>query len=214
MRFVTIDDREWRSAVFLFCLVANGGSCALADPGAISKHVLSDERIVYSDQPIPGGKPVKDPGQFTDSGSPPGSRLTPWEQNATLPEVAGTDRVDLVKDRLAHGADPNVPGGSRRATPLHAAAEGGRTEIVDLLLRAGADLNLVPPRSHWGPALCAAAFGNSPGHAEVTRMLLKNTEEWSPAKRQVRNGLRADTAYASRRSGKPGDGKSATGGGR
>lgn len=174
MRFLTINDRQlWWAVALLFCLAAIAGSFARADPGAVTKYVLPDGRVVYSDQPVPGGKPVKEIEQVPDPTASSASRLTPFEQNATLAEVAGTDRVDLVKDRLARGADPNAPGKSPPLTPLQAAAAGGRAETVDLLLRAGADPNLVPPMSQGGPPLCAAASGASRGHAEVTRLLLK-----------------------------------------
>jgi outer membrane protein assembly factor BamB len=142
VRFVTIDDVKWLAAALLSFLSALGGCNVLANPGAIAEQ----------DQAV--------------------SRLTPWELNATLAELAGTDRLDLVKDRLARGADPNAPG-KDSVTPLQAAAKGGRAQIVELLLRAGADPNLVPPQSHeWSP-LCLAAAGSLPGFAQATRMLLK-----------------------------------------
>lgn len=171
VRFVTIDNVKWLTVFMLSCLSALGGSYALATPAVIAEHAQAGRRLANSDSPIHGGKPATE-FRLSDAESPPGSRLTPWERDATLAEVAGTDRLDLVQDRLAHGADPNAPG-KNLVTPLQAAAKGGRAQIVELLLRAGADPNLVPPQSHeWSP-LCLAAAGSAPGYAEATRMLLK-----------------------------------------
>jgi hypothetical protein len=60
-------------------------------------------------------------------------------------------RVEIVGQLLAAGADPNVPGHHRHATPLHYAADGyingagwdsdRQVKTIEVLLEAGADIN-------------------------------------------------------------------------
>lgn len=170
MRHMTGDSRQCWLGTLFFCLAAIAGSLAHADRGSVTEYVLPDGPRIYSNQPVAGGNPVKETDQVPGREASSDSRLTPFEKNATLPQLAGTERLDLIKDRLARGADPNAAENGR--TPLQAAAAGGRAQIVDLLLRAGADPNLVPPKTYGRPPLCASAAGASRAHAEATRLLL------------------------------------------
>ena len=64
--------------------------------------------------------------------------------NTPLYLAASDGSIELVKNLLASGADPNKGyyiGGFVR-TPLYAAAEGGYTEVVKILLASGARQDL------------------------------------------------------------------------
>ena len=80
--------------------------------------------------------------------------------------AAGVDRVEMLADFLAHGADVNGRYSGWSSTPLHAAAGMGHAEAVRFLLACGADRTL---RNVWGgtPAGTARYFG----HAEVAALI-------------------------------------------
>lgn len=88
------------------------------------------------------------------------------EKEHTVLEAARGNQIDLLRQLLEMGADPNV--GDLRYTPLCAAAERGHTSCLNLLLEAGADPNL---RAPWPitPLQLAAAHG----HASAVAALLK-----------------------------------------
>ncbi|KAH8808798.1 hypothetical protein F5884DRAFT_858319 [Xylogone sp. PMI_703] len=96
--------------------------------------------------------------------------------------------VDFILDSeniglLNAGADVNAvvdifSRRSRSCTALQAAAKGGHLEIVELLIRANADVNASPARSNGRTALQAAAEG---GHLElVERLLAANADINAP----------------------------------
>lgn len=76
--------------------------------------------------------------------------------------------VAAVKDLIDHGVDVNRPEANGDA-PLITAAYLGHTDIVDLLLRAGAAVSAVDPEMK-ATALHAAAYA---GHAAVARLLIR-----------------------------------------
>jgi len=80
--------------------------------------------------------------------------------------AAGVDRVEMLADFLAHGADVNGRYTGWSSTPLHAAAAMGHAEAVRLLLACGADRTL---RNVWGgtPAGTARHFG----HADIAVLI-------------------------------------------
>jgi ankyrin repeat protein len=88
-----------------------------------------------------------------------------------LSAAVGYDRADAVRILLEHGADPNVFG--QHGTPLHVAAEGGHSAMVELMLEHGADvaarLSEVGGVMDGATPLHSAARG---GSGEVVRLLL------------------------------------------
>lgn len=61
-------------------------------------------------------------------------------QVTPLHSAAASQNIEIVRQLLDHGADPNVrqQGGF---TPLHAAAQNGQIEMAELLLAHGAEIN-------------------------------------------------------------------------
>lgn len=65
-----------------------------------------------------------------------------WAIGASRTEVPHETRVQICKRLLQGGADPNLKVSSQEGyTPLHDAAFGGESEMVSLLLAAGANVN-------------------------------------------------------------------------
>ena len=62
--------------------------------------------------------------------------------NKKLYHAAESGDVDLAQDCLHKGADVHYKDGDGR-TPLHLAAERGKTEVTKVLLEAGASLSAV-----------------------------------------------------------------------
>ena len=78
-------------------------------------------------------------------------------------ELAAFGRFDLVEAALGHG----LPVDGSPPTALHRAAGVGRAEIVEQLLRAGADPSLRDPTWHATPGEWASFFG----HVELAARL-------------------------------------------
>jgi ankyrin repeat protein len=79
-------------------------------------------------------------------------------------------RVAHVASLLRRGAPVNAAD-KYGTTPLYKAAVQGETEIVGMLLEAGADPNRESGGEDEGTPLCAAA---SWGHTEIVRLLLQH----------------------------------------
>jgi cytohesin len=75
--------------------------------------------------------------------------------------------LNLVSDLIALGANVNVQDEKYGETPLHRAASRGRVEILQMLIGAGAKLN-VQDKGGWTPFHWAA----SNGRVEVLRVLI------------------------------------------
>ena len=58
-----------------------------------------------------------------------------------MTRAAETGRLESVQLLIDLGVDVNDPERTQRITALHDAAASGRRDMVDLLLRAGADPN-------------------------------------------------------------------------
>lgn len=76
-----------------------------------------------------------------------------------LPEIASNGNIDLAKKVLDRGADVNAICRSPYQTALQAAASGGLAEMVQLLLKHGADPNYIG--GVYGTALHAAISNGS-----------------------------------------------------
>ncbi len=84
-------------------------------------------------------------------------------------EAISTGNLNVVKQALANGMDPNTKDPKSGGTLLTTAALMGHTEIVKLLLEHDADVNI--QSNDGGTALHAAAFL---GRAETVKLLLDN----------------------------------------
>ena len=88
--------------------------------------------------------------------------------NQQLRAAATSGDVNLVKKLLDAGVSPNSIAGDYGTHVLQVAAYAGRKEIVEILLQAGADVNL--KSDHLRTALMEAALG---GHASIVNRLLQ-----------------------------------------
>jgi hypothetical protein len=84
-----------------------------------------------------------------------------------LMEAAYLGHVKTLNFLLDHGVDVNFQDEQYGASALHAAAQGGREEIVKILLKRGADVNLKSKEGNT--PLMAAAFNH---HESVVKTLL------------------------------------------
>ena len=89
-------------------------------------------------------------------------------------EAASTGNLNVVKQALANGMDPNTKDPKSGGTLLTTAALMGHTEIVKLLLEHGAAVNT--QSNDGGTALHAAAFL---GRAETVKLLLEHGADTS-----------------------------------
>lgn len=76
-----------------------------------------------------------------------------------------------IKMLIAHGADPNQPGGLC-GFPLNTAAWMGKADVVKYLLYKGAKLEENPETAYGTPLCTAAAQGDSSGSLKVVNVLL------------------------------------------
>lgn len=89
--------------------------------------------------------------------------------DSILHEVAaGSINVKILRSLIKNGADPRITN-KLGCSALHIAAFHGRTEVVQVLIRAGADVNH-RDRHSQGPLTCAI----SRNHKDVATLLLKN----------------------------------------
>ncbi|XP_060594742.1 ankyrin-3-like [Ruditapes philippinarum] len=70
------------------------------------------------------------------------------------------NQVEICRVLLNHGAVVNVNGGKFQRTPLHIAADMGHTDLVQLLLNKGADVNIRDHKNDY-PCQSAAVLGHS-----------------------------------------------------
>ncbi|KAH8678396.1 ankyrin repeat-containing domain protein [Xylariales sp. PMI_506] len=97
----------------------------------------------------------------------------PEEQTMHLAKSCGPN-TPAIRTLLAAGSDPNgiarVLGNGHNRTPLHLAIEMSRADIVELLVRSGADVNQAPVFHMWlSPLQRAAELAN----LDMVRLLLR-----------------------------------------
>lgn len=77
--------------------------------------------------------------------------------------------LEAVRQHIAAGSDLNVREASVGSTPLITASVFGKTEVAQLLIEGGADVNI--QNNEGSTALTSAAFLC---HTEIVKMLLEN----------------------------------------
>ena len=96
-----------------------------------------------------------------------------------LYRAARSGNIKEVKRLLNNGANPDVPD-AHGLTPLHQAAYWGETEIVDLLIKAGANVNAENKGRGWTPLHSAAVSGGMRSRKDVIDLLRKAGAEETP----------------------------------
>lgn len=87
----------------------------------------------------------------------------------TLYDAVERGDINTVKELIAEGAKTDVKEGVYAQTALHAAARNGRSDIIRILLDAGADVN---SRDYWGDT--ALEYAAYKGSIESVKLLLDN----------------------------------------
>jgi ankyrin repeat protein len=95
--------------------------------------------------------------------------LYPLPGDAELYQACGDGDVGKARTALRCGANPNAHRFLHQGGPLGLAAIGGHTDLVRLLVRAGAYVNQPYGTWHYKPPLVWAAMD---GHLETVRVLL------------------------------------------
>jgi len=98
--------------------------------------------------------------------------------------AAYKDDLELAKVLIAAGATPRVKTRLNDITPLHMAAKNGNSAMIDLLLKAGADVQAATTTGTT-PLMNAAASG----HSEAVRLLLDHGAD--PNAKDVNQGQTA-----------------------
>ncbi len=96
---------------------------------------------------------------------------TPYAMAIT--DAAKAGRIDIVKELLEKGVNPNgnIPSSY---TPLHAAAERGDLAMCTLLLSYGAKVDYQEYDGNWGSTDTALALAAKKTHYKVVKLLLEN----------------------------------------
>lgn len=92
--------------------------------------------------------------------------------NTPLYKAVREGNVTKVKRLLEHGVDPNICDG-HHMTVLHLAAYWGETEIVKLLIKHHADVNIDNGGKGWTPLHSAAISGGLKNREEIISLLVK-----------------------------------------
>jgi len=111
------------------------------------------------------------------------------EELASIHWAAGSGNIEIVKYLLSDEVNesPNLARGNN-FFPLHAASMNGFTDIVELLIENGANVNVQTDPQKYAP-IHSASFG---GHLETIKILIKNGADLGL--RNYRNELPIDTA--------------------
>jgi ankyrin repeat protein len=105
---------------------------------------------------VEGGHPVDTPIAYVEKDATP------------LYKAAGEGRTEIVRYLIAHGANVNYRGSEWGHTPLSEAAQRGFDDVIDVLLKAGAD-----PRVKDRNGYTAFAIAVLGGQNDVAESLLK-----------------------------------------
>lgn len=102
----------------------------------------------------------------------PVEKLTAKTPNVDLQTAVLTDNVKAVEQHILAGSNLNEKEPFGGSTPLITASVFGKTRIAELLINAGADLNI--QNNDGSTALLTAAFFCRP---EIVKMLLKKNAD-------------------------------------
>ena len=116
----------------------------------------------------------------------PVEKSTAKTQNVDLQTAVLTDNVKAIEQHISSGSNLNEKEQFGGSTPLITASVFGKTRIAELLINAGADLNI--QNNDGSTALITAAFFCRP---EIVKMLLKKN-----ANKTIKNNY-GQTAYES-----------------
>ena len=125
-------------------------------------------------------KPASFTGLLLDGMTAEGSGPCDYDSEgvALIHKLASEGRIDVLREVLQHGADPNLPARLCSAigwTPLHFAALKGHADVLELLIEYGAEVDTASEKLHT-PLHIAAHAGHAPAicallaHGADTRM--------------------------------------------
>ncbi|AFL82576.1 ankyrin repeat-containing protein [Aequorivita sublithincola DSM 14238] len=116
----------------------------------------------------------------------PLEKSTAKAPNVDLQTAVLTDNIQAIKEHISAGSNLNEKEQFGGSTPLITASVFGKTQIAELLINAGADINI--QNNDGSTALITAAFFCRP---EIVKMLLKKN-----ANKTLKNNY-GQTAYES-----------------
>lgn len=92
--------------------------------------------------------------------------------------------LQVIRDLLDRGVDPDVHLGERSLTPLLVATAFGRAEVVDLLLEAGSDPDFALDPAGKTALMIASTFGDR----EIVQLLLEAGADYNAESREGQSG--------------------------
>lgn len=87
-------------------------------------------------------------------------------------DMSNVYRAQIVALLLDNGADP-AKADARGVTAIHAAAVAGRSDVIEKLVAAGANIN-AQSKTGWTPLHAAVSVAVGTGRTEMVEFLLKN----------------------------------------
>lgn len=123
-------------------------------------------------------------GRMLDVGGIDVNYRTSLTGATALGSACGLGHVEMARLLLARGADPNIVNSSGR-TPLQMAAYDGSTAIVEMLIQAGANVDIADTEYGYTPLAAASRKG----HADTVRVLINAGADLSIPTNTGRNPL-------------------------